>query len=159
MFKKLLKLIAVVLMIIALAYLMAGLLVKYGVLTAAQLSWMSFGGLINLTSAASFFIAAGVAAVLAFIISPEGAQIVVERTVEAVKGIASGVGGALSGAVAGLAGGVVSGASGTGLVGYVALGVVVYLGYKWLSKKIDEPSKPQPAVASNNAPALSLSPS
>lgn len=137
MFKKLFKIIAMVLMIIALVYLICAALVATGIVGVSSLSFMTLGGVLTLASWSSFLYVALAGMLLAFVISPEGAQAVVERTVEAVKSIGGAVGGIIGGAIGGLSAGLVTGASGSGLFGFIALGVGGYLLYKYVTKPKD----------------------
>lgn len=125
-----------VIMIVAIVYFFAAALVYFNIVAASSLSFLSLGGLLTLGSWSAFALVGVGLAVLAFVVSPEGAQEVLGRVASGVSGLLKGAGTILGGVI----GGAVAAVSGSGIVGIVLAAAGGYLLFKYLSKKADEPT-------------------
>lgn len=134
-FKNLLKIVAIIIAIIAIVYLFAALAIYAGVLSVGSVSFLTLGGILTLASWSSFLLVGLALLTLAYVISYDGANVVVRAVGDALGNIATAAGSVLGGIVTGVVGGGLSalGAGGLGTALIVAgIGIVAW---KLLSKK------------------------
>lgn len=141
LFKAILKIIAIILIIIAIIYTASGALVYMNVITAASATaWLGFG-VLTFTSAWGLLAVAALAVGLAFIVDKETAQKTLSKVVDGVTSIVGAAGSVVAGAAGAAVGGVLSGLTDSGIIPVIALGVGGYLLFRYVTRDKPEPSR------------------
>jgi len=131
--KKVLRVVAVVIAVVAIVYLAVAVLALTGVLSGGLITtWLGFG-FMSFTAAPFWgaFAVGFIGLTMAYIISPEGARQVVNRVLEALGQASDDVGRA----VGDVLGGAMSGLAGSSLVTILLVAGVGYVGYKYLTRE------------------------
>lgn len=135
-FKNILKIIAIILIIIAIIYLIAAVMVYMGVASAATISASILGGFGALTFASAWpllWIALGAIA-LAFIVDADSAKKALSAAASGVSTVVDKVVGVVAGATGSVIGGIGDAISKSGILGWAALAIGLFVGYKVLTK-------------------------